>query len=228
MKVSEIVQRVLSSSGKWGAKGQPEPTARLVYSKLCSVRGLLLSQRVRKRQRVGQACWQELPCVELVNAPAHECPCMPSVGCKIKKTKHPLPAPLVGMDRHLLRSVASVDGEVLYSETSFEEKRYNRGNKYTNGKPDWYIRNGHLYITQPTGAKLVTVTGLFGDPLAAMDYPSLCMEKKGCDSRLDREFPMDGDLIDALVEMASAELYGGARPEMGRRDEHRQQEQQQQ
>ena len=48
------------------------------------------------------------------------------------------------------------------------------------------------------------------DPIEGVNYPSLCNEDcqdcQDCRDYNDIEFPIDGDLIDTLVEMAHAEL----------------------
>jgi len=198
MKVSEIIDRARAMH-----PALSEAPARLVYAGLCSARGRLLAQKVNKKQKVGQASYQTLPCMALVPAPAHECACLPPMGCKTLRTKDRLPAPLSGMDRHVIQSVTSVDGEVTYSETSWAEKRYRRANKWTGDKPDYYLRQGHLYLTARGWPGAVSVTGLFGDPLevppaAEGNFP--CgSEVVDCGSHLEREFPVDADLVDALL-----------------------------
>ena len=212
MIIGEIIQRVQSLYSKGVQSDDSRLTTRHIYNKMLTVRAKLISQEAKKKQKVNQWNYQTLPCIELEKAPIHECPCLPPIGCKILKTKHPLPKPLSNLDNHLIQSVTSLDGEVLYSEVGWVEKKYKSSNKYTSAKPDYYIRNRYLYLTHKNGPKIITVTGLFEDPIEVSNYPSFCEEDcttedcKDCTSPIDKEFPIDNDMVDTLIEMSVNEL----------------------
>lgn len=215
MTVAEIIQRVQSVYSKGVQSDDSRLTARHIYNKIVTVRAKLISQEAKKRQKINQWNYQTIPCVELEKAPIHECPCLPPVGCAILKTKLPLPKPITDLNHHLLQSVTSLDGMTIYSEIGWTEKKYKASNRYTANKPDYFIRNDYLYITHRSGPKIITVTGLFEDPLEAENYPSFCDEDcnekerdctENCGSPLDKEFPIDNDMIDTLVEMTFNEL----------------------
>ena len=99
---------------------------------------------------------------------------------------------------------------MLYSEIGWEEKKYRQYEKYISNNPDYYIRNEYMYITQRKGAEMVFITGLFEDPWMVNNYDSLCAENNivTCQSPLDMDFPIDGDMIDTLVELTAMELIG--------------------
>ena len=211
MTIGEIIQRVESLY----SKGAPSDDARLsqrhIYNKLLSVRGKLIFQKSNKNQKISIWNYQTLPCIELVKAPLHECPCLPPSGCQILRSKHPLPKPLLNLSTHLIDNVTSLDGAIIYSETDWEGYKYKKGNKYTKKKLDYFVRNGYIYITHKDGPKIISLTGLFEDPIEADKFPSYCDKEdckdcQDCDSILDKEFPVDGDLIDLLVEFTVAEL----------------------
>lgn len=124
------------------------------------------------------------------------------------RTKHPLPKPLSNYDNHLIQSVTSVDGNVVFSETTWTSKKYKAYNKYTAYKPDWFFRNGHLYVTYRNGPKVISVTGLFEDPHEALKYPAECKTSRNyqCMSPLDMEFPIDTSLVEPLIELSVNEL----------------------
>jgi len=68
-----------------------------------------------------------------------------------------------------------------------------------------------LYITSRSGLKVITITGLFDDPLAAENFPSMCgdcIDCNDCVSPLDKEFPIDNDMVDTLIDMCKEELIG--------------------
>jgi len=211
MTIGNIIDKILTPYEKGIASDDTRASPRFVYSKMLDARNVLINQQQNKTQKVSQWVYQTLPCVELIKAPTHECPCLPAVGCTIYKTKYKLPETLVNLDRHLIQSVTSIDGTRDFSETSWEEKQYKSGNRYTANKPDYYIRSGYLYVTQKTGSTLISITGLWTDPLEAYAYPSHCDECEDgpcydCDSVLDKEFLLDAHKIDTLVDMVNKDM----------------------
>lgn len=232
MFIKELIQRVQSLYSKGVQSDDSRLSSRHIYNKLLSTRAKILTQKINKRQPISQWAYQTLPCVEMISALPSECPCLPPVGCKILKSKYPLPAPLVGhMNGHVLQSVTSIEGSIIFSETTWEKKKYAVGNKYTAKKPDFFIRNNYLYITTKTAPKVIAVTGLFNDPLEAAKYPSICgttdckdttiiteskyEEQTGykpedncpeCLSPLDLELPLDNETVETVIEIAVIEL----------------------
>jgi len=208
MIIGEIIQRVQSLYSKGVQSDDSRLSSRHIYNKMLTVRSKLISQESKKKQKISQWNYQTLPCVELEVAPIHECPCLPPAGCEILKTKNPLPRPLTNLNVHLIQSVTSLDGSIVYSEIGWTEKKYKASAKYTADKPDYFIRNNYLYITHKNGPKVITITGLFDDPTEAEDYPSYCPDTSinTCGSMLDKDFPMDNNAIDTLVTMCVNEL----------------------
>lgn len=206
MLIKEIIQRVQSLYSKGVQSDDTRLSSRHIYSKLKSSRAKLIKQKLDKNQITSSWNTQVLPCVELEIAPAHECPCLPPIGCSILKSKHPLPKPVNSRNKELIEYVTSLDGSIIYSKTSWDEKKYKKGNKYTSEKPDYYIRNGYLYLTHKSGPRVVTVGGVFEDPVEAISYSSYCTDVDDCVNPLETDFPIDEDQVDTLVEMASKEL----------------------
>lgn len=209
MLVEEIVQRIISLYNKGAKSDDSRLTERHVYNKLLSVRSKLISEEIKKKQKVNQWNYQSLPCIELQKAYPNECPCIPPLGCEILRSVHKLPKPLTNYDNHIIQSVTDLNGEVTFSETSWNEKKYKGGNKYTSTKPDYFIHNGYLFITHKIKIRVINLVGIFEDPFAEDSFPSYCNECTDCDdcrSVLEKEFPIDEDMIDALIELASIEL----------------------
>ena len=213
MLVRELIQRVQSLYSKGVQSDDSRLTPRHIYNKLQTIRTLLITQKAAKKQKISQWNYQSLPCVELVKAQPHECPCIPPVGCTILRTKYELPKPLLDLNQHLIQSVTSVDGSVIYSEVSWNAKKYKAASKYTSTKPDYFIRSGYLYLTHKKGPKIISIEGLFEDPVVAAAYTSYCgdytcegNECVECISPLDVEFPIESSMIDTLIEMALKEL----------------------
>lgn len=209
MLTREIIQRIQSLYSKGVQSDDSRLTPRHIYNKILTVRSKLISQEAKKRQKINQWSYQTIPCIELIKAEVHECPCLPPLGCEILRSKYPIPKPMTDLNTHLIQSVTTLDGSVIFSEITWNEKKYKASNKYTANKPDYYIRNNYLYITHRSGLKVITLTGLFDDPITAEDFPSFCEDCTDCEdctSPLDKEFPIDNDMIDTLVDMCKQEL----------------------
>ena len=230
MLIKEIIQRVQSLYSKGVQSDDSRLPSRHIYSKLLTSRAKLITQKLNKRQPISQWVYQTLDCVELVETLPYECPCLPPVGCKILKTKHPLPQPLMGMmNGHSLESVTSLEGSITFSETTWKNKKYTAGSKYTANKPDYYFRNNYLYVTTKGSPKVIAITGLFNDPIEADKYPSICGSTPckdpiivdgrtvdptlfpsdncpECMGPLDKEFPIDLSMVDTIIELAANEL----------------------
>lgn len=220
MIITNIIQRVQSLYSKGVQSDDSRLSKRHIYSKILTSRARLFTQKLNKRQKISQWNWQTLNCVELIKAEPYECPCLPSIGCVILRTKEPLPKPITGiLDGHAIQSVTSLEGSIIFSETTWEAKKYKKGSKFTADKPDYYIRDNYLYITTKKGPKAITITGLFDDPLIADSYPSIC-EETGCKestpenicpecvSPLDKELPVDNEMVETIIDMAAQELIG--------------------
>jgi hypothetical protein len=220
MIIKEIIQRVQSLYSKGVQSDDSRLAARHIYSKVLTSRARLITQRMDKRQKVSQWVYQTLDCVELIKAQPYECPCLPAIGCTILRTKLELPSPLTGiLNGHMIQSVTSVEGSITFSETTWKDKKYAAGSKYTSAKPDFYIRNNYLYVTSKGAPKVISITGLFDDPIEAGKFPSICgatpCEESTpedncpeCVSPLDMELPIEKAMVETLIEMAANELIG--------------------
>lgn len=209
----DLIQRIQSLYSKGVQSDDSRLESRQIYAVLLSIRAKLLEQKAKKKQKLSAWTEQTIPCVKLVKAPMHECPCLPVPGCSILKSEFPLPVPLSDYDNSLISSVTSLDGKIIYSATSWTEKKYKKGNKYTGNKPDYYIRNNYLYVTHTSGPRVVSVTGVFTDPFEVTQFPSICDEIdsncedcQSCDSPLDMEVPIDPSLVETLINMSYIEL----------------------
>ena len=207
MKVIEAIQRIQSLYSKGVAADDRRLTNRHIYSKLKTVRSRLLFEKITKKQYIASVNYQVLPCVELVKAPLSECPCLPPLGCCIYKTKYQLPTPVSGISNHIIRSVTSLDGNTVFSEITWQDKKYKQYDKYTSMKPDFFISNEYLYVTVKNEIEVIRIELLLDDPLEGYEYPSYCpVEVEDCTSLYDREFNLDNSMIDALIELTVQSL----------------------
>lgn len=213
MKVKSIIQRVQSLYSKGVQSDDSRLSPRHIYNKMLSVRLMLITQKANKKQSLNQWNYQVLPCIELIKVDRHECPCLPPVGCKFYRSKYKIPKPIYSIFGPLIQSVTTVDGSVIFSATTWEGIKYEVNNKYTGKSPKYFIKNQYLYILGGNKPKVVTIPGgIFEDPIEVDKFLSYCNEGctdcQECESPLDKEFPIDGDLIEPLIEFCKSELIG--------------------
>lgn len=209
MKIIEAIQRVQSLYSHGVQSRDSRLTTRHIYSALMSARSTLIQQQLDKNQSVGQWAYQSLRCIELIPSNIHECPCVPSIGCTILRSKHKLPKTIIGLSAGIIRAVTSLDGKQRFDDTTFETAKYLKGNKYTGNKANVLIFNEYLFLTTKQYLKAVTGLGLFSDVIAAYMFPSICDEDCEdclCVDPLEFNLPIDGRLETALIQIANEEL----------------------
>lgn len=210
MKVNEIIERVRSLISEKYHIADHIYSRRHIYNKLVSARSRLLYQEANKKKNLTQWNYQTLPCIELILVPQHNCPCYKPVGCGILRSKHKIPKPLIGLYGALVHSVYTIDGSRKLNEVSINAVNSLKGNKYSQNTLAYFIQNDYLYIVSNTLLKVITLTGLFEDPLEAANFPNACGEDcvdcNNCRDYLNEDFPIDNNLIDVLIELTLQEL----------------------
>ena len=209
MLLLEIIQRVQSLYSKGVESDDIRLSRRHTYNKLLTVRAKLLSQEAKKKQRISQWNYQTLPCVELIEVPSHECPCLLPIGCNVLRSKHTLPEPLSGLSHALIQSVTSIDNRVKLDRIEINAVKHQKGNKFTNYKTNYFIDSNYLYVIPTTALKVVKVIGIFEDPIEAEKYKSYCDNCQDCEECFDYlnyNFPIDLDMVDTLIELTFNEL----------------------
>lgn len=204
--IGEAIQRVQSMYSRGVQSKDSRLTSRHIYSAILSARSTLLSQMSAKGQKIGNWAYQLLPCVELVKAQVHECPCIPAVGCSILRTREKIPKPITDLEKHMIKFVSDVYGDMRFDEDSFENTKYSVGNKYTANKPSYFPHNGYLFITVRKELKAITISMLANDPIEVYAFPSICDECPPCLDYMALEFPIDGDMLVPLTQLANQEL----------------------
>ena len=212
MLLGELIQRVQSLYSKGVQSQSTRLRNRHIYNKLLTVRAKLISQEVKRKQKLSPQNFQTLFCVELIEVPTHECPCIPPVGCNIIRSKHKLPKFLSGLNGHIIQSVTNIDNSVKLDEITLNAVKHLKGNKYTSNKNNYFIHNGYLYLTEYTKMRVVNLTALFEDPISILTFENYCngdysnTGDNKCIDYLNMEFPIDLDMIDVLIEFSLQEL----------------------
>mgnify|MGYP000294406911 CR=1 FL=1 len=206
MTIGEIIQRVQSLYSKGVESDDSRLSSRHIYNKLLSSRSKLISQKANKKQNISSWNYQTLPCVNLIKVPAHECPCFPPVGCEVLRSEYKLPDPISGLSGVLIKSVTSIERSLKIDAITINAVNSQKGNKYTSKKTNYFIQDGYLYITTPTNLKVVSIIGLFEDPIDAISYCNSCTGCINCLNYKEEEFPISSDLVDALIELTVIEV----------------------
>lgn len=214
MVIGEILQRVQSLYSKGAQSQSSRLMSRHIYSKMLSTRSLLIFNKINKRQFLSKWNYTILPCVKLIAVPENECPCLVAPGCTILRSEHKLPKPSNSINDYIIDSVMSIDGAIVFHEITYLRKNWRVDDKYTSAKPDYFIKDGYLYITSTRKLKAVTVIGIFSDPIEAENFPSYCDESESktpsCSTHpIEIEFPIDEELINSLIELTVQELSVG-------------------
>lgn len=211
MKVKELIQRVQSLYSKGVHSDDTRLSKRHIYNKLLTVRSRLVSQEARKKRKISEWNYQTIACLELEVVPSHLCPCVPPVGCDILRSKVKLPKPLMGLTDNMITYVSTIDRSIEISPTTINRVNRLRGNKYTSRSFSYFILRGFLYVVAPTNLKMVSIVGLFEDPLEVKKLEDFCLECDSCQDcadPLEEEFPIDSELIEPLIEISVQELIG--------------------
>lgn len=211
MELKQIIDRIQSLYSKGTPSDDTRLSDRLIYNKLITLRSKYISLMAKKKQKISQWNYQTIDCVELIKVTTHNCPCLPPIGCEILRTKYELPSVMTDLNKHLIQSVTSIEGSLIFSEIPFKDAKYKRHNKYTSTKPDFFIKDDYLYLIgldkDMRKLKYITIIALFEEPLEALKYPTACGEDKSlCLSPLDEDFPIDLQMLDAIVAEVNAEL----------------------
>lgn len=210
MRIGEIIQRVQSLYSKGVNSDDSRLMNRHIYNKLLTIRAKLISQEAKKKQRISQWNYQTIPCVELIKVSGHECPCIPPIGCDILRSKYKLPKPLTGLSGNLIQSVTSIDRTIKIDEISINAIKVQKGNKYTPKKINYFIQNNYLYISTSSKIEVVSIVGLFEDPIEVKNFIGLCdtncEDCKKCIDYQEENFYIDNDLVDTMVELSAIEL----------------------
>jgi hypothetical protein len=118
MIIAEIIERIQSLYSVGVSNDETRLSDRHVYNKTLTVRMQLLSQQLKKKQRMSDWNYTILPCVELIKVPSHECACLGDLGCDVYRTKFKIPRVMTDSNRHYIEYVMSIDNGMRIEETT--------------------------------------------------------------------------------------------------------------
>lgn len=204
MTYGEIISQIktIINSGIWSDDNRL--SGRHIINIVLRKRSRILKQEQEKKKLRERFSLQRIHCMELIYADKHECECLPiKTSCKIRRTKEKVPTPI----KDYITSVTSIDGNILYSPTSFQNySQYSRLAPLVE-KPRYYITNEYIYIINDDDKEYISVEGVFENP-SEIALLSCEGEVSGqeCYNALEQELSLSPDLADSVVLLAIEEI----------------------
>jgi hypothetical protein len=159
--------------------------------------------------------WQRLNCIKLIDVPVTECTCVPThLLCTVKRSACKLPTILTGRNGYIIDSVMTLDMVTKFYEIPTGRKNYSAGNKYARNTNQFYIQDRYLYVLpskQNSMIEIVQMFGMFEDVVIPQSFKDCSCQDDvvdDCSSPLDMTFPIDGDMIEALIALTVEECVG--------------------
>ncbi len=160
----------------------------------------MILQRKLKQERISVSKYEQtLSCVEMVCVDRSEC-CELPTGCLILRSKIRLPKTINWGTNHGVTFVGLPDFTESYQFVSESQARWSMFNKFTGKLRKAYFKDGYIYITNNIELEVITVRGLFEDPVAAAELYKDCDPDIACAS-FDDEYPMEEAVIPMMNDM---------------------------
>lgn len=208
MTIRELIARVKSSYNGGVGSDDSRLRARLVYSKIKTAYADLLND-VRIRVRASDFTRTTIDCVQLEETTPYDCECIPPLGCKVYRSKYKIPKPLFNLGRLQFGPVKTIDGLKEYSILTSQEVTYSSKSKYAHSIEAAFIKNEYLYVVKnPDGVEVVSITLIPEDPFAVAEFKNMCADCNPvteCVSILDTKFNIDPEIVDKVIEKATAD-----------------------
>lgn len=208
MTIRELIHRVKATYARGVSTDDSSLRNRLVYSKIKSAYADLINDP-RIRIRVDDFARVTIDCVQLVETTPFDCDCIPSLGCKVYRSKYKIPTPIHNQGRIMFGPVRTLDGSKEYAILSNRQSAYSGYAKYAANIERGFIKNDYLYIIKSGGEEIVSITGVFQDPFEVAEFKTVCMEcqtTESCLSLLDQEFSMPAEIEDKVINKSVQEL----------------------
>lgn len=197
MLVGEAISRVQSLYSKGVESDDSRLSSRHIYNKLITVRENLAINQFRSDE-----FWSEWD-----QQPLHKIPMKRfdgGFGCPMMKSVDTLPHAIsTGEDEGIM--ISSWNGETIYTRSSFEHRKYLKGNKYTSGKGYFYIHDDYLYLLNSKMTEAFA-HGFWRDPIQVYIMDKGYKGLSTCFS--NRTVPMftPGDIMEMTIQVSSQEL----------------------
>lgn len=209
MTYNELISQIKTIFSKGVAADDDRWSARYIMQIALRKRSRVLKQEQEKKKLHERFSRQRINCMELIEVDKHECNCIPlNTTCKVRRTKEKVPTPI----KDFLASVTSIDGNILYSPTTFHNYDEHSRLRPIQNKPKYFISNEYIYIVNDDDKQYISIEGVFENPSEAANIS--CSDSSSsaeCYYALDQEFNVSPDLLDSIILLTLEELFTSTR-----------------
>jgi len=202
MKLNEIIYYIQNVLNKGPRSDDSLYSDRQVYFILKSIRAKLIKQKYDKYNRISEANYQLIDCMELTKQELYDCPCF-TTDCKVLVTNYEIPNILNSRNLPLIE-VYTPKGEKI-SRTTLNAYKYNKYSRTKEDKLFWFYHDNKIVVLGSTLLKAIRIKGIFEDPVELGSITSYCTSNV-CFDPYTSNFPLDAELVDSLTKMAYDEF----------------------
>jgi len=180
-------------------------SGQLIYKMMLDARGLLLWQRLQKKQKLSKFNYMSF-CIQLEPATYHDCgTCIPDVGCRILKGTTDLPKVLSNKYTDYLKIFDTTGVNELGNVSATQHALV----KYSNTMKDkWFfeIVNRKPVVWGQTTLEYLYVTMIPEDPVEVSNLNLCDVSGAGCYDPETDEFPIDASLNQPMYEIVVKQM----------------------
>lgn len=184
-------------------------SSHMVLDRLYDTRADVIRQKMQIRESVNPQNIQVHPCIKLVRADKHDCPCAPPTGCVWMRTEVAVPS-FISM-----LSVTSIDGSIKYDYVQWSRAAYVLNSFMPQErKKAYYTQKMHkdgiyFYLINDEHKRYITPVGIFSDPRQVQLARDCKGNKPLCPRVLDLQFVIDPDIKDMVFSRVTNTLKIG-------------------
>lgn len=207
MTIGELIGRVQNLYNKGVKSDDSRLSNRVIFNKLLSVRAMLYKQNEQKKNSFGEEDYNLLECIKIIPVEPYNCPCLPSIGCKVYRTEHKLPKLFKGRNDIKIEYVSSLDKRRIFGITTTLKYQFSFSNRFSNTDKVIY-EGGYLYVYGNDLPSYITVKAILNDFLEPYinDCSENCVDCEDCISYLDMEFKIQDSLVEPMLQITNQEL----------------------
>lgn len=174
-----------------------------LYFQIKTAAALLKEREAKKFTKISDFTWQPI-CMPLTLDYYHNCDCLPEeYKCKVLRSVYPIPNPIMGRNRHLLK-VTTLEGKSIDYMDDVEEFLTNAYSITKKDSLGYTIFDNYIWVLGTTTLGVIQINGIFESPEALALIP-LCDsdgEPSGgiCYNVTSDDFPIKASLHKPMYE----------------------------
>ena len=202
MKLKYIIQRVQRILKESSSINRYELSPMYIYDKLSSARNILLNRKVRSNQKISEFSYQSINNIILGKYYLTDV----NIGKELLRSKKEIPNMIMNNDRYLIQTVSNSDGTMSYSNIDYSAYKYQKYNKYTSKRINYFIKNGYIYLINDPTLTHISITAIFSDIISAYIYSEVANPPDKYMNYMELDFHIDNNMEDALIDLVIPEI----------------------